>query len=151
VLHKKQSPLEGDHLVGDIVATAQRLPGFKEYCGHQTDIWNRAEEWARCAAACPRYYPYRKGKPAQPVAAVEPDQIAWNALQEQEAVLRLRWCVADAQLRGVLPVGTLERFEYLTLGYGFSGQTLYRHQQYWHPNATALGNTPPAPQGEFIV
>ena len=52
-------PLQGEDLARYIVKIAKSLPGYRDYCGHQHEIFKRATHWARVIEACPRYYPYR--------------------------------------------------------------------------------------------
>lgn len=140
-------PLNGDRLVLDIVAKAVQLPGYSEWCRHQHEIEKRAEEWAHSAETSTRYYPYGRkdiGKPPAPPAA---SQNTWNERQAEDARERLELAIAVMAFNDVLPVGISERFDALTERFRFSGQTLYRHADLWHPQP-GLWKTPPHPPNE---
>ncbi|MBF2025629.1 MAG: hypothetical protein IGS48_02520 [Oscillatoriales cyanobacterium C42_A2020_001] len=138
-------PLEGDRLTSAIVATAIELPGYRDYCRHQHEIWKRAEDWARSVEAS-KYWHWKQPKPQPEVReseALEAFRISWNEWQQQQARDRLRWAIACLLETGKLPAGARERFRILTTGYHFSGETLYHHRDLWHPEH--LWNSPPHP------
>lgn len=144
-------PLTGDRLVCDIVNTATRLPGYKEWCRHQDEIWKRAEEWARCAESCPRYYPYGH-RPGRLEKRVEQPPVVnrTNKIREREAEERIAFAIARLWDEGRFPATITGRFNALTKEFGFSGQTLYRPQNLglWHPNfigAEPVDNPPDPP------
>ncbi|HEY9643615.1 MAG TPA: hypothetical protein V6C57_24210 [Coleofasciculaceae cyanobacterium] len=139
-------PLEGQALVDEIVRTAQSLPGYQDWCNHQHEIEQRAEEWARCVQDS-HYFHYGslKGK----YKAKEPDvEVAiatlptWNQQQSESARERIRRAIADLLNQGSLPVGATARFQALTQ-YGIGGGSLYRHRDLWHPQY--LVENPPLP------
>jgi hypothetical protein len=129
------APLEGKALIDEIVNTAQSLPGYRDYCNHQHEIEQRAEEWARCVQGS-RYFHYGdlKGK----YKAKQEDVIAiadlpnWNQHQSGSARDRIRRAIADLLEKNSLPIGTTARFHAL-IGYGIGGGSLYRHRDLWHP------------------
>lgn len=130
-------PFNGDRLVADIAATAQQLPGYVEYCRHQHEIYQRAEEWGRCVEAS-KYYPYQIGKPKleQIEEQTDPAEFqTYNKLSEALARERLHFAIADLLNRDALPFGIADRAQALASAYGFSFQTLYRHADIWHPDA----------------
>ncbi|MBD2465761.1 hypothetical protein H6G89_32755 [Oscillatoria sp. FACHB-1407] len=140
-------PLQGERLVLEIVKVATRAPGYHEWCRHKHEIFQRAEEWARCVENS-RYYPYGEDKPEPEATTVQAAVNQWNQLHKARA--RERLCFAIAQLLDEerLPTGTRERFEVLTTEFGFSGETLYHdyHIDLWHPNY--LWKSPPHPPTE---
>ena len=135
------TPLSGKALAQKIVETAEALPGYREWCNHQSEIEQRAEEWARCIESS-RYFHYgdAQGKYKTKVAESEtsPSETAiallpnWN--QQQSAAARDRICRALADLlgRAALPIGATARFHALRQ-YGIGGGSLYRHRDLWHP------------------
>lgn len=130
-------PLTGERLLMDIVRVAVASPGYGEYCRHQPEIWRRAEEWQRCIENS-KYFPYQHGKPKldKPLedesAAGQPQ--TYNKFVEERARERLCFALADLLNKDALPFGIADRFDALTTNYGFSGQTLYRHRDIWHPD-----------------
>ena len=139
--------LTGDRLVRYICQTARSLPGFKDWCRHQTDLIKRAEFWARSVEASPRYFPYAVGKSLAQKESSDRESgngNAWNILQFQLARLRIHEAVADCLNCGIgLLSGVRERLEQLTAR-GISADTLYRHKDLWHPDH--LTDTPPEPE-----
>ncbi|WOB42988.1 hypothetical protein HNI00_07330 [Thermoleptolyngbya oregonensis NK1-22] len=140
-------PLTGERLIAEIVAVAMQAPGYRDWCRHQHEIWERAAEWARCVENS-RYFPYRypehkQGKDSENDLVIDDQVLSWNAWQMERARERLCFAIADLLNRGELPATTAARFERLTLDYGFSGETLYRHRDLWHPDH--LWKTPPNP------
>lgn len=126
-------PLTGERLVMEIVRTAVESPGYAEHCRHQAEIWSRAEEWARCAENS-KYFPYQYGKPkpTEPLEeALEPQ--TYNKFIEERTRERICFALADLLNRDALPFAISHRFNALTQNYGFSGETLYRHRDLWHP------------------
>ena len=136
-------PLEGQALVNQIVATAQALPGYREWCQHQHEIEKRAEEWGRCIENS-HYYHYggqlAKGEPKTPVSNLELP--TWNQQQSELTREKIRVAIADLLEKDSLPATATARFKALT-GYGVGGGSLYRHRDLWHPNH--LWKIPPDP------
>jgi hypothetical protein len=142
-------PISGDRLVGAIVATAQQLPGYQDYCRHQKELTRRAEEWARCVENS-KYWHYKQPKPPvvedsqeEESSAKQLNLITWNSWQMEQARDRLRYAIAQLLDKGELPATARARFEVLTKTYNFSGQTLYHHRDLWHPDH--LLDSPPHP------
>lgn len=138
-------PLSGDALVEVIVSTAQSLPGYREWCGHQHEIHQRAAEWARCVENS-HYFPYgtSRGKykskqEAQDTAVIE---TTWNEQRSQTAQSKIQAAMLDLCNTGNLPQTTTARFKKL-LEYGIGGSTLYKYKPLWHPD---LWKTPQTPQ-----
>lgn len=131
-------PLTGDRLINEIARTAQELPGYVEFCRHQHEIYQRAEEWGRCVESS-KYYPYLEGRakidPVEPCDLVELQ--TYNKLTEAITRDRLHFAIADLLNRDSLPFGITDRAQCLSDLYGFSFQTLYRHADLWHPIALA--------------
>jgi hypothetical protein len=136
VIGESDQPITGDRLVKYVISTARSLPGFREHCGHQADLADRASHWARSAESSPKYFPYALGKDSlidQGSLNDQPKELtAWNMLQMQLARLKIREAIADLLDRDSLPSGTRERMFALT-NYGISPKTLYKHEDLWHP------------------
>lgn len=129
-------PLAGTALVEEIVATAKSLPGYQDWCRHQHEIEQRAEEWARCIQAS-HYFPYGdskgKFKPKLAEPGTEIEQVpSWNQQQSQAARERIRYAIADLLEQGKLPTNATARFKTL-VQYKIGGGSLYRHRDLWHP------------------
>lgn len=137
-------PLKGERLVLEIVKVATRAPGYHEHCRHRHEIFQRAEEWARCVENS-RYYPYGEGK-TEPEPEPEPHrENQWNALNRAMATERICFAVARLLDEDRLPAATRERFLLLTQEFHIGGETLYQdwHLPLWHPDH--LWKTPPHP------
>jgi hypothetical protein len=144
-------PLEGDQLVADIVYTAMQLPGYRDYCRHQHEIWSRAEDWARSVERS-RYWHCNTPRPPISPEPVEADtntprENHWNQWQQQQARKKLSAAIADLLNRGTLPCLARDRFLTLTRVYNLGGPTLYKHRDLWHPDH--LLNSPPDPPSNF--
>jgi hypothetical protein len=126
-------PLAGDDLVNDVLAVVRSLPGYEDWCQHQSEIEKRAKDWADSVEQS-HYYPYGTGKPQTEANPSDPDkaELSHNQKTELEARERIRQAVADLLNKEALPMGITERFDAL-IPYGISGQTLYRHRDLWHP------------------
>jgi hypothetical protein len=140
-------PLSGEALVEEVVATATTLPGYREYCGHQYEIHQRATEWARCIENS-HYFPYgtQRGKykaKTDPVAA-ESGRVerTWNEQRSQTAQNKIQCAVADLLDTGQFPETATARFKKLA-DYGIGGGTLYKYKALWHPD---LWKSPQTPQ-----
>ena len=130
-------PLTGQALVNEIVRVARSLPGYSEWCRHQHEIEQRAEEWARCVEAS-RYFHYgsAKGKYKSTSADVQISSseslISWNQQQSESARSRIQAAIATLLEEDKLPSGATARFRLLTQ-FGIGGSSLYRHRDLWHP------------------
>lgn len=138
-------PLSGDALINVIVSTAQSLPGYRDWCGHQHEIYQRAAEWARCIENS-HYFPYgtqqgkyKAKKDSKEAAGVE---AAWNEQRSITAQAKIKSAMLELFNTGTLPKTTTARFKKL-LEYGLGGSTLYKYKQLWHPD---LWKTPQTPQ-----
>ncbi len=143
-------PLRGAELVEQIVKVARSLPGYQEWCRHQHEIEQRAEEWARCIENS-HYFHYGdqsgKYKIKTEESAVDPaiDQLpTWNQQQREATRERIRQAIADLLDQEKLPAGATARFQLLTRIYGIGGGSLYRHRDLWHPNFLEFPPNPPA-------
>lgn len=138
VLHGGE-PLTGQALVDQIVATAQSLPGYKEWCRHQHEIEQRAEEWARCVETSHYFHygtaggKYKPKKDDQIGAVCSEPALSWNQQQLQATRERIRLAIADLLENGSLPGTATARFHAL-VQYRIGGASLYRHRDLWHPN-----------------
>lgn len=128
-------PLEGKALVKDIVNVAKALPGYGEFCNHQHDIEQRAEEWARCIEASHYFHFGNQRSPNQKAdPEVDDDSFTHQPNQKRETDARRRICEAMKKLvkTSQCPAGITERFDKL-IRFGMSGATLYKHRDLWHP------------------
>ncbi|MBM0745155.1 hypothetical protein JOY44_27135 (plasmid) [Phormidium sp. CLA17] len=136
-------PLTGRTLIDQIVTTAQFLPGYEDWCQHQHEIEQRAEEWARCIEGS-RYFHYGdgNGKYKSKTEVSQPEQSSWNQRQSQATRERIRQAIADLLNHNTLPSHATARFQALTQ-YSIGGASLYRHRDLWHPNYLSLGAIAP--------
>jgi hypothetical protein len=120
-------PLVGEALATAIVQIAQSLPGFTEWCSHQHEIGQKAQEWARSIEAS-HYYHYgeRSGQKAVPATPT------WNQQQADKAKERIRTAIVDLLNTNALPAGITARRQALTR-YGISHSTLSKYKEFWHP------------------
>ncbi|NJR64517.1 MAG: hypothetical protein HC772_03025 [Leptolyngbyaceae cyanobacterium CRU_2_3] len=131
-------PLEGKALVEEIVRTARSLPGYAEWCQHQHEIEQRAEEWARCVESSHYFHygsqtgKYKSKDNFQISNGLPANQPTWNQRQSEAARERIRQAIADLLNQNSLPVGATARFRLLTQ-FGIGGTSLYRHRDLWHP------------------
>ena len=123
-----EAPLTGKALAEDIASVARALPGFKDYCGHQHDLDQRAKEYARAIEKSSRYYPYTSGKVVKPKTG-----LTENQRRELEAREHIRLATLELGEQGNLPSGITARF-LLLCAYQISGDTLYKNKDLWHPN-----------------
>ncbi|MEX0268954.1 hypothetical protein AB3R30_07420 [Leptolyngbyaceae cyanobacterium UHCC 1019] len=130
--------LTGQALIDEIVATAQSLPGYEEWCQHQHEIEQRAEDWARSVEGN-RYFHYgdRNGKCKSKPEVSQPEPLSWNQRQSLAARERIRQAIADLLNKNTLPSGATARWKALT-HYGVGGESLYNHRDLWHPNYLSL-------------
>jgi hypothetical protein len=134
-------PLVGEALVGEIVRVARSLPGYSEWCRHQPEIEQRAEEWARCIEAS-HYFHYGSSKGKYKSAGSDgsiclseesSDHLpSWNQHQSESARARIQAAIAMLLEQNRLPCGATARFRLLTQ-FGVGGTSLYRHRDLWHP------------------
>lgn len=145
--------ITGQALIDAIVDVATGLPGYADYCRHQHEIRQRAEEWADCIERS-HYFPYRSRRSGESSdqgnsdrgqlgeASDQGDKLTTNQRRSLDARQRISDAIADMLNRGVLPTTTKERFLSL-VSFGIGGETLYRHRDLWHPKH--LWITPPDP------
>ncbi|MEL6384511.1 MAG: hypothetical protein AAFQ89_19055 [Cyanobacteria bacterium J06626_18] len=148
------TPLSGKALVDEIVSVAISLPGYRDWCDHQHEIRQRAEEWARCIENS-RYFPYgtQKGKykatgtDLDPSALGKGSSITWNEQRSRTAQTKIEAAVAELHELNQLPETATTRFKKL-LTYGIGGSTLYKYKDLWHPDLWKTPQTPlPSPEG----
>ena len=121
------TPLVGQALVDQIVAIAQALPGYGDWCQHRHELEQRAVDWARCVEAS-KYYPYGFSQ----LAAPQKETRNWNQEQFNKTAAKITAAVQELVQIG-LPDGATARFKAL-LAYGIGGGSLYRHKELWHPD-----------------
>jgi hypothetical protein len=146
-------PLKGDALVKEIVEVAEALPGYQEWCNHQQEIEQRAEEWARCIENSHYFYygdtkgKYR-GKDQKISAELEPAVKGLPSHKQQQSLAareRIRGAIASLLDSNSLPSNATARYQLLTQTYGIGGGTLYRHKDLWHPLFLTPVDNPPDP------
>ncbi len=134
-------PLEGDALVAEIVRVARSLPGYTEWCRHQHEIEQRAQEWASCVEnshyfhmgqTCGTQINADKGREPTPGETGLNLGLSWNQQRSLATREKIRAAIADLLIQNNLPATTTARFHALT-SYGIGGSTLYRHRDLWHP------------------
>jgi hypothetical protein len=147
------NPLKGDALVKEIVEVAEALPGYKEWCNHQSEIEQRSEEWARCIENSHYFYygdtkgKYR-GKDQGVSAELEPAVKGLPSHKQQQSLAareRIRGAIASLLESNMLPSNATARYQVLTQTYGIGGGTLYRHKDLWHPLFLTSVENPPDP------
>jgi hypothetical protein len=142
-------PLNGEDLVDTIVTVAQSLPGYRDWCGHQHEVHQRATEWARCVENS-HYFPYgtQQGKYKAKAEAVSAHvETTWNQQRSQTAQAKIQAAMAELFTTQQLPATTTARFQKLVT-YGIGGSTLYKYKTLWHPDLWKPPQTPPTSKGE---
>jgi hypothetical protein len=132
VIEDLDRPIHGERLVDWAIDKARSLPGFKEFCGHQTDLRRRVREWVRSCESSKNYFPYAIGKSSKPSDLISDgrSQNAWNILQTQLAQTR----IGDAMNRlGSGVTLTIDELVHYLRNQGISVETLYKHKNLWHP------------------
>jgi hypothetical protein len=140
-------PLEGKALVRQIIEIAKSLPGYTEFCRHQHEIEERAEEWANCVQSS-RYFPYGIGKSLSTQAETQTTS-TWHEQKQEEARERIKQAIAHLLESNQLPAAPTARFNAL-VKQGIGGGTLYKHRDLWHPEhlmPVVPVENPPHPPG----
>jgi hypothetical protein len=147
-------PLSGNKLVKEIVKVTEALPGYQEWCNHQQEIEQRAEEWARCIENSHYfYYGDTKGKykgkdQGTMTTELEPAIQGLPSHKQQLSAAareRIRGAIASLLESNSLPSNATARYQILTQTYGIGGGTLYRHKDLWHPLFLTPADNPPDP------
>jgi hypothetical protein len=131
-------PLEGEALVNEIVNVAIASPGYTSWCRHQSEIKQKAEEWARSVENS-HYFPYGTANGRYKAAelsvelSAENSEPSWNERQRLTTREKIKAAIAHLLDQSDLPAQTTARFKALTQ-YGISGSSLYRHRDLWHPD-----------------
>lgn len=147
ILHGGE-PLTGQALVNQIVAIAQSLPGYKEWCQHQHEIVQRAADWARSVEKS-HYFHYGlhyelhyKDTGAKFGLENSPKPRSdWNQQQFDQTREKIRNAVSEMQKLDQFPDRATKRFNKLTKVYGIGGSSLYRHLDLWHPKEFKVQDT----------
>lgn len=137
------APLEGRTLVRQIVEIAKSLPGYTEFCRHQHEIEQRAEEWATCVESS-HYYPYGIGKNKPEPSLELQSHPTWHEQKQEDARERIRKAIAQLLETNTLPARPTARFNAL-VQHGIGGATLYKHKDLWHPEHLMAVDNPPHP------
>jgi hypothetical protein len=152
ILHGGQ-PLENESLIKRMVEVARALPGYRDWCRHQHEIDDRAEEWARCIQKS-KYFHYGESRgryKRKTVEGVEGSGAGETSLIELPSENQRRKDVAREKIRqaiahllnsGSLPANSASRFHCLTNNYNIGGGTLYKHRDLWHPEFLLVENPP---------
>lgn len=125
-------PIEGKALVDRVVEVATNLPGYRDFCGHQHEIRDRAAQWAKFVMK--RNYPYM-GKAIDDSAIDKQERewkVTWNSFQRDRARGNIRLAVAQLIEQGQLPEGITARRKALE-SFKISPNTLYAHKDLWYP------------------
>jgi hypothetical protein len=130
------NPLKGDQLIKQVTKIAQALPGYTDWCQHQHEIYDRAEEWVRSIEKS-HYFPY--GTNLEQNKTPEKKINTWNQEKLKSTRSRIQAAIADLLNKASLPSKPTERFKILT-NYGIGGGSLYRHKDLWHPEFMYLEN-----------
>ena len=141
------SPLTGEELAEAIAQTARSLPGYEDFCNHQSDLEQRAKFYARSVEAS-RYYPYgyQSLRDQEQEGRTAPTDNQHNQQQSDLARQRVIKGIQTLLERNALPSGINERCQALeTLG--LNRGTLYRHTDIWHPKYLT-GTPKPLPEAD---
>jgi hypothetical protein len=135
-------PLEGEDLVRDIMTVAKRLPGFQEWCGHQSDLEERSREWASCIERSDYFhYGQKELKSLDQSGVTLNGREVWNESQRLQARERIKNAIADLLEKEILASGATDRFNQL-ITYGVGGSTLYKHRDLWDPRILQIEISP---------
>ncbi len=129
---KGGQPLAGKALADEIVCTALALPGYADWCRHQHEIEQRAEEWARSVQSSARYFPFGAGKTTTTERSKPDGRVICNQQRRQSTRDRICQAIADLLNQAALPSQATARFKILTT-YRIGGGSLYEHKDLWHP------------------
>lgn len=123
--------LTGKSLRNFIVRTAEKAPGYKEFCGHIDEIGKRAKDWANWAE---RKYKSSDFKRSTRKKGNEP-KVNKNQLKADETKMRIIAAVCKLKEAGCWPETIIRRVEALEKHHGTKRSTLYMPQYlpYWHP------------------
>lgn len=146
ILHGGE-PLTGQALVAQIVAVAQSLPGYKEWCQHQHEIVQRAADWARSVEKSHYFHyglhyelHYKDAATKLGLENAPKSRSDWNQQQFDQTRNKIRSAVSEMQKLDQFPDRVTERFNKLTKVYGIGGSSLYRHPDLWHPKEFKVSN-----------
>jgi hypothetical protein len=147
-------PLENERLIQQIVEVARSLPGYVDWCQHQHEIKQRAEEWTRCIQNS-KYFHYGESqgkykskiseeiKPSEAIKPAISSLPSENQQRAETAREKIRRAIAHLLDTDELPSTPTHRFNRLTENYHIGGGTLYKHRDLWHPQF--LVENPPDP------
>jgi hypothetical protein len=122
------SPLSGERLAARICEVAEDLPGYKQYCHHQYEMFDRCMEFARSIEHS-GYYPYG-GDVVLRVVRSDPKANSWNKQQASEARQRIESALSDMTQKGTLPSG-IRNLLYAIKSYGVSAGSFYKNRDLW--------------------
>jgi hypothetical protein len=127
------------------------LPGREQFCAHNHELRNLAQNWAKWVQTT-KYKPYGYGnKPLEdapqidtPTPTITPTH---NQTLQQTARERIISTIVFLLEQGSLPATTIARIESLE-ALGIKRGTLYRHRDLWHPE-NLLDPPEPASDEQF--
>ena len=123
------------------------LPGREQFCAHNHESRNLAQNWARWVQTS-KYKPYGYGnKPLEDAPQPDPPTPTHNQKLQQTARERIIRAIVLLLEQGNLPATTIARIEVLE-ALGIKRGTLYRHRDLWHPE-NLLDQPEPASDEEF--
>lgn len=147
ILHGGE-PLTGQALVNQIVAVAQALPGYKEWCQHQHEIVQRASDWARSVEKSHYFHyglhyelHYKDTTTKLGLENAPKSRSDWNQQQFEQTRKKIQNAVSEMQKLSEFPGQATERFNKLAKLYKISGSSLYRHRDLWHPKEFKVQST----------
>ena len=141
-------PLESEALIDAIVSVAQSLPGYRDYCRHQTDIRKRAQDWARHVEAQRYHYGGTQEKLLGTSPQSTPSLSTYHHLKAQDAQTRIQQALDDLTTKHELPDQITAR-ERAIAAYGISSRTLRKYPALWHPAHQATLDHNPENSHEF--
>lgn len=128
--------LRGEALVEHIIRTAPEMNGYAEYCGHQHDLCERAQHWAKTVDG---YYWALGTTPTRETSRAANAIAPFNGNQRRadDAKQRIISAVETLTHAGALPVGVRQRMDALAATAKCSKQTLQKLRHLWEPEHQA--------------
>ena len=105
-----------------------KLPGYRQYCGHQRNIQRVVRDWVKTNERNKRYYPIGSLSKSTPQKTG-----LSNAEREQEVREKIQRTMDQLQQDQLLEAGKTARLKQLRELISCSPATLYRHKDLWHP------------------
>ena len=133
-----------------ILTTVEQLPGYYQWCRHQSEIKARAHAWAKMADG---YYWALGTQGTRSTTFYQPlsDDVAvgnGNEKRAAEARQRIQAAVESLEAAHNLPDGIRHRMHLLARTAKCSNQTLQKVKALWHPDYRLLSSQPQKPSEE---